>query len=35
MPVRHQRFAKFKWPGFQHEIDGGTKPGYPFQSEFA
>jgi hypothetical protein len=34
MPVRHQGFVKFKWPGFQHEIHGGTEPSHAFQSEF-
>ena len=32
MPMRHQRFVEFKWPGFEYEIHGGTQPRYPFQS---
>jgi hypothetical protein len=34
MPMRHQRFVEFQWPGFQHEIHDGTEPRHPFQSEF-
>ncbi len=34
MPMRHQGFVEFQWPGFEHEIHGGTEPRHPFQSEF-
>src|SRR5580692_523867 len=34
MPMRHQGFVEFHWPGFEHEVHCGTEPSYPFQSEF-